>query len=249
MSSYTIVDGSYFCFYRYYALVNWWRLSHQDGETHIDNLEFFNKFKKLCKEYIQKKFKDSLVIFAKDCKRENIWRNAHYPTYKAGRKPPPEDMSKFFIALYEICEELSIKVLAHPSLEADDCAAIYAKHLLEQGSESICIVASDHDYFQLPIEIKLVNLAFKNIGSDRNPAFELFCKKVKGDSCDNINPIFSKCGPKTLLKYFNDISLFNEHMKREKKEEIFALNSLLIDFNNIPQNLVEEFTNNNISIK
>ena len=24
------VDGSYYCFYRYYALLNWWKSAHQD---------------------------------------------------------------------------------------------------------------------------------------------------------------------------------------------------------------------------
>jgi len=246
-----LVDGSYFCFYRYHALVNWWRLA-KSGETHIGNPEFMEKFKKICSEHIQKnilkKTGGTSLLFAKDCKREEIWRNAHIPDYKAGRKPPAEDMSPFFAAVYEICAASGIRILSHAGLEADDCIAIFAKHALSEG-DSVTIVTSDRDYFQLPSEIAIFNMAFKNIGCGRDPAFELFSKIVLGDKSDNIKGIFRKCGPKTVEKYFKDRLLFEEQIKRENCECLFALNTLLVDFNSIPTHIVDEYKNNNIVIK
>ena len=46
--NYILIDGSYFIFYRYYALLAWWKLAKQDEtiEIPIDNEEFVEKFKK-----------------------------------------------------------------------------------------------------------------------------------------------------------------------------------------------------------
>ena len=43
-----LIDLSYFIFYRYYALVQWWKLAKPDNElgNPIENLEFVEKFKK-----------------------------------------------------------------------------------------------------------------------------------------------------------------------------------------------------------
>ena len=251
METVVIIDGGYFCFYRYHALVNWWRLSHPD-ESHIGNAMFFEKFKKIVGEHLSPKGilkrlgvgLSGRLLIAKDCKRKDIWRIHHWPEYKLGRAEPPEDMAPFFAAVYEICQSSGIQILAHPSLEADDCAALYVKH---GGCNQFIIITSDHDYFQLPIlNIKLMNLAFKEIGVGRDPAFELFCKIVKGDKCDNIKPIFSRCGPKTLEKYFKDNSLLVEELKREGKS--CDLNRLLVDFNQIPIEIVEEYKNKNLCI-
>jgi 5'-3' exonuclease len=104
------VDGSYYCFYRYYSLLNWWKNAFPEEplENPIENHVFVEKFKKTFVESLQqipkklnlikpkprgkhkapKAPNDEPIIkliVGKDCKRENIWRNEFYHKYKATR--------------------------------------------------------------------------------------------------------------------------------------------------------------------
>ena len=90
--TFIFVDGSYYCFYRYYALLNWWKNAHP--ETTLDdpyqNKNFVDKFKKTFVENllaIPKKLKiqKPILVVGKDCKRENIWRMELFPKYKSNR--------------------------------------------------------------------------------------------------------------------------------------------------------------------
>ena len=38
MTNYILIDGSYFVFYRYYALLNWWKLAKKEipATVHVD---------------------------------------------------------------------------------------------------------------------------------------------------------------------------------------------------------------------
>ena len=38
MSTLIFIDGSYYIFYRYYALLNWWKFQNKDDDN-IDNLK------------------------------------------------------------------------------------------------------------------------------------------------------------------------------------------------------------------
>ena len=94
------IDMSYYIFYRFFALSNWYKRSQEDildVENILDNKIFMEKYHKLFIENIkkiQKKYniQNSLVIFAKDCRRYDIWRNEHYNQYKQNR----DDKNKRF---------------------------------------------------------------------------------------------------------------------------------------------------------
>ena len=62
-----------------------------------------------------------------------------------------------------------------------------------------------------------------------------------GDKSDDIPSIFNKCGPKTALKYYNDTGAFEAQLKKENAYELYKKNKKLIDFNEIPDILVEQF--------
>ena len=91
--------------------------------------------------------------------------------------------------------------------------------------------------------IQIWNLAGKQISLDKNGLKELFCKIVMGDVSDNIPAILKKCGPKTALKCFQNPTYFGERLQKENALEKRELNQLLIDFNNIPEYLKEEYLN------
>jgi 5'-3' exonuclease len=128
--TFIFIDGSYFCFHRYYSLLNWWKNAFPDEslENPIENEKFVEKFKKTFIETVQsipkklnllpkKKSKKGSkepiennnesnikIIIGKDCKRENIWRNDLYDKYKATRVNSKENGfmgGPFFKMVYE----------------------------------------------------------------------------------------------------------------------------------------------------
>ena len=61
MTEFILVDGSYFCFFRYHALLTWWKNAHRDdplGDIPIENEIFVEKFKKYanknCMKFLRK---------------------------------------------------------------------------------------------------------------------------------------------------------------------------------------------------
>ena len=267
--TYIFIDGSYYNFYRYHSLLTWWKNAFpEDTECLLNSFEnptFVEKFKKTFSDNIkslQKKLQIDksivpTIIVGKDCKREHIWRTSLFPEYKGTRLKNDGFMGgPFFKMVYD--EDLFIKagaksILSHPHLEADDCIAISVKRiLLEQSDSTIYIITSDKDYLQLAEpRVHLYNLAFKKLtdqkSSFQNPKCDLFCKIVMGDLSDNIASVFPKCGPKTALKYFENEELFKTRLNSSAEfQKNYELNSTLVDFNNIPTELVDEFFTKNV---
>jgi 5'-3' exonuclease len=264
--TFIFIDGSYFCFYRYHSLLTWWKNAYPEQSDVLkdpyNNEMFLEKFKKTFLETVKKipkgltldKSVKPEIIVAKDCKRESIWRNEFFPNYKGTRTNGPEDGfmgGPFFKMVYE--ENLFIEggakeIIKHPKLEADDCIAITVKQTLQKYPNcSIYIITSDKDYLQLAEpRVQLFNLAFKKLTDQKsctgNPECDLFCKIVSGDPSDNIQSVFPKCGQKTALKYFENRELFEKKLQEsEDFQKRYELNKKIIDFNNIPEVLVNEF--------
>jgi len=259
------IDGSYFCFYRYYSLINWWRNAYPEEplEDPFKNEKFVEKFRKTFVENVQQIPKklglnklnvEPIIIVGKDCKRENIWRNEFFPKYKATRANGAEDGfmgGPFFKMAYE--EELFVKggakaILKHSKLEADDCIAISVKRLTAKYPDcSIYIITSDKDYLQLNSHnVHLFNLAFKNIAENKSSTGDskkdLEIKIIMGDTSDNIPSVFPKCGPKTAQKCIEDPEFFKKKMAGNPDYfKQYELNKKIVDFNNIPEDLINEF--------
>ena len=89
MNNYILLDTSYFIFYRYYALIGWWKLAKPDdilGDP-FENEEFVEKFIKTFKDKLNEipkklKIKNYNIYAALDCPRGEIWRNSLYNKYK-----------------------------------------------------------------------------------------------------------------------------------------------------------------------
>jgi len=256
------IDGSYFCFYRYHSIMRWWKSAYPENPVSnpFENEQFVEKFRKtfvdtvknLAKNLKIDKETDPFIIVGKDCKRENIWRNEFYDKYKGTRVNDDGFMGgPFFKMVYEdnLFQEGGARaVLKHPKLEADDCVAIFVKHVVNNYPNSnVTVITSDKDYLQLAgPRVKIFNLGYKEISEATlggNAEADLFCKIVMGDTSDNIKSVLNKCGPKTALKCYNDRAYFDERMMKENAYEKFELNKKIIDFNCIPQNLIDEFVN------
>ena len=260
--TFIFVDGSYYCFYRYFALQQWWKNAYPDEhlEDPYQNEKFVEKFKKTFVENLEqipKKLKihkdpiKPILIVGRDCKREHIWRNDLYANYKANRVYDGFMGGPFFKMAYE--EELFEKggakaILKHPRLEADDCIALSVKYLKNKYPECrIYIITSDRDYLQLNAEnVHLYTLTYKNLAegitATGNAEDDLKIKILMGDNSDNIPSVFPKCGLKTAQKCIHDEEFFKKKMANNPAYYAqFELNEKLISFDKIPLNYVEEF--------
>jgi 5'-3' exonuclease len=253
--TYILLDTSYFIFYRYYALIGWWKLANPEIElgNPIENKEFVEKFKKTfvakLKEIPKRlKIKEYKLLAGLDCPREDIWRNSYYEKYKENRIYDDTFMGGPFFKLGKnILKELDIPMLYHNKLEADDCNALTCKYILSQNPNAlIYIIANDMDYLQLASDkVKIINLKYKDLTTSKkwsgNAELDLFCKIIIGDKSDDIPQIFKKCGLKTAIKYFENKELFHKQLKDENAYEKYNKNKKLIDFNEIPEDLMLEF--------
>jgi 5'-3' exonuclease len=187
--TFILVDTSYWIFYRYYAILQWWNHAKTEQplpENHIENEEFLEKFTKtflesltlfkkklkLHKERIKGQSKNipcPTIIAVRDCPRKDIWRNKLYQDYKGTR---PQDNSfngaPFFKFIYQnnnqkLYEAGVNHILQFPNLEADDIIAIVKQELRAKYHDSkIYIIANDHDYLQLLDEqTEIINFQYK----------------------------------------------------------------------------------------
>ena len=265
-----LVDTSYWIFYRYFALLQWWK--HVNPETDLNNNpyqneEFLEKFVKTFTESLEGfKKKQKLhkqrskpatpctIIACRDCPRSEIWRNSLYNSYKETRdKDDSFNGGPFFKHVYQDSNKLLYEagvnhVLQFPNLEGDDIIAICKKLIRQKYPEAqIIILANDHDYCQLLDDFtEIINFQNKNLKESKKIFPEadknLFYKIVLGDKSDNILPIFKKCGPKTCEKYYTNKELFLEALAKDKEaQDKYELNKKLVDFNEIPETLLNGF--------
>lgn len=256
------IDGSYFCFYRYYSMINWWKnmypLDEETLKNPYENEIFRNKFISIFINSVNQvvnnlqinKEEPYCIVVGKDCRRENIWRTKLFPEYKSGRNKDGFMGKQFFEMVYK--EELFQKgganlIISFDTLEADDCIAISTKFIQREYPEnSVFIITSDKDYLQLSSSnVQLYNLNYKKLTDLKSchgdPKLDLFCKIVAGDTSDNICSVLKRCGEKTAVKYYNNPGLFKNKLKEENAEEKYRFNKLLIDFNQIPEQLQDGF--------
>ena len=268
--TFILVDTSYWIFYRYFAIMQWWKHTNPDIElfedpyktpeflekfikTFLETLEGFKKKQKLHKQR-SKPATPCTIIAARDCPRKEIWRNKLYNSYKETRDKDDSFMGgPFFKHVYQDNNKLLYDaginhVLKFPNLEGDDIVAIAKKYLRNKYPDSmIYIIANDHDYLQLLDEnTEIINFQNKNLRENKKVFTEseknLFYKIVLGDKSDNIMPVFKKCGPKTCEKYYENKELFLEALAKDKEaKDKYELNKKIIDFNEIPEELVNKF--------
>lgn len=156
VTNYILIDGSYYCFYRYYALVRWFSKAYPDVvlDDPAQNPVFVEKYKKMFVEKLKeipKKLKlttnknsnqKTIMVLARDCHRANNWRNSVLSadkitligeTYKVGRNCDEEAFmgGPFFKMAYDtLFNEAGIEyILHHQNLEADDCIALFTNSL------------------------------------------------------------------------------------------------------------------------
>jgi 5'-3' exonuclease len=246
------IDGSYFVFFRYYAILNWYRLQKYTTPTQelLDDPMFVEKYTKMFEKSLLdlvKKYRVSWhnMVFFKDSPREEIWRNAIFPEYKQGRQDKEDTFNKnifkltYGVILPQMMEKYGLQCFGYNKLEADDLIAITKTKVRDQGSfAEIVIVTNDNDYIQLYDDhTRIVNLQGKDL-KDRVPVapeFYLKFKIIGGDKSDCIPAIMTKLGPKTAEKLSTDQAQLDKYFEKHPGAKAqYDINAQLIDMCNIP---------------
>ena len=156
--NFILIDGSYFIFYRYFAILSWFKLAKKDQIIDKDNppeenKEFINKFVKTFhtklteipkKLKINKSSSKPIMLVGRDCPRQDIWRMDLLKTYKANRVYDDTFLGgPFFKKAYNdnLFQKGGAKtIFRHPKLEADDCLAILTKIFYQNILKQIFIL-------------------------------------------------------------------------------------------------------------
>lgn len=203
------------------------------------------------------------TIIAKDSRLTKSFRYGLYPEYKLARKIQKAKRSQYKIG--PVFDELYANVfpsifgehcvqLAVDGAEGDDVIASIARsQRIGEEYERIILISSDRDFLQLQIDRPVTQYDAKgemvvpkikkgNEIISITPQQALMVKIISGDASDNIKPIKPKIGEIRALKYITEKSDEFKKMLKEEPEvaQKLVLNSKLIDFRNIPEELSQE---------
>lgn len=266
-NNYLIVDLSYWNFFRYYALIQWYKHAHPETDLPSDfdwttNIVFMEKFPKLFEDNLvqickKRNIPMSNIFLIKDCPRNDIWRVKHFDNYKGSREITYTKTNFQGGKVFKHCHEVIIpkfletykcKYFGFPTLEADDLIYLTTKKLMENPDNKLWIISSDKDLLQIldlgRERIIMMDASSKewNNKSKGSKEKDVWTKIIMGDTSDDIPKIIPGVGEKTLDKILNDLSLLEDYKKKDPTlEEKIAKNSLLVDFDNIPKELCDAF--------
>ena len=208
------------------------------------------------------------TIIAKDSRLVKSFRYSLYPEYKLARKIQKAKRSQYKIG--PVFDELYANVfpsifgeqtvqLAVDGAEGDDVIASIARgQRIGEEYERIILISSDRDFLQLQMdrpvtqydakgELVVPKIKHGNEIVSITPQQALMIKIISGDNSDNIKPIKPKIGEIRAYKYITEKTDEFKKMLKEEPEvaQKLVLNSKLIDFRNIPEELsqkvVDEF--------
>lgn len=208
MKRLVIIDGKSVFYRGYYAMPG---LSLRDG-TPTGGVYGFAS---LALEVI-KKLEPDYVAVAWDKPKTSIRRRLEIlPTYKAGRKKPPEDFFAQIPILKELIQAFRWPFYELDDYEADDIMGGLAKQAAEHDIEA-CLITSDLDMLQLVgplVHVYALKKGFSDIEQYSPEYFEqkygikvhqfLDLKALKGDNSDNI-PGVPGIGEKTAIQLLQE---------------------------------------------
>ncbi|MBR5745820.1 MAG: DNA polymerase I, partial [Clostridia bacterium] len=156
--------------------------------------------------------------------KEKTFRHKACDTYKATRKPMPEDLARQLPYARELLEALGITVVDCAGYEADDILGTYARQCAENG-DSAFLVTGDRDSFQLISDrvtvllasnedTKVMTPAAINEKYGVNPEQLIDVKAIMGDSSDNIAgvPGIGEKGALKLISQYGTLDGVYEHL-------------------------------------
>ena len=212
-----IIDGNSLLFRAYYATAypGVEIMRSQDGTPTNAIFAFSNMMNKILSD-----LKEGESIFVAFDAGKHNFRHDQLETYKANRKPAPEDLVKQFPIVREFLKALNIYQFEEVGFEGDDIAGTVAK-LAEKEGYTVNVYTSDRDFLQLVTDKISVNIIRKGM-SDVVPmtpslvketyGFEplqiIDYKGLRGDSSDNL-PGIPGIGEVTAVKLLSEYGSFD----------------------------------------
>ena len=217
MAKITIIDGNSLLFRAYFATAypGVEIMRNQEGIPTNAIFAFSNMINKI----ISSLKEDESIMVAFDAGKQTF-RKEQLDTYKANRKPTPEDLVVQFPIARDFLKALGIFQFEEEGFEGDDIAGTVAK-LAEKEGYQVSIYTSDRDFLQLVDEKTTVHIIRKGL-SDVVPmtpelvketyGFEplqiIDYKGLRGDSSDNL-PGIKGIGEKTAVKLIQEYGNFD----------------------------------------
>ncbi len=217
MAKLTIIDGNSLLFRAYFATAYPGAeiMRNQDGIPTNAIFAFSNMINKIVSS-----LKEGESIFVAFDAAKHNFRHDALETYKANRKPAPEDLVKQFPIAREFLNAFGIFQFEEEGFEGDDIAGTVAKLAEKEGYE-VSIYTSDRDFLQLVSDKITVQTIRKGLSDilEMTPemvketyGFEplqiIDYKGLRGDSADNL-PGIPGVGEKTAVKLIQEYGSFD----------------------------------------
>ena len=212
-----IIDGNSLLFRAYYATAypGVEIMRSQDGTPTNAIFAFSNMMNKIIAD-----LKEGECIFVAFDAGKHNFRHDQLETYKANRKPAPEDLVKQFPLVREFLKALGIFQFEEVGFEGDDIAGTVAK-LAEKEGYTVNLYTSDRDFLQLVTDKIRVNVIKKGLSDVVEMTPELVketygfeplqiidYKGLRGDASDNL-PGIPGIGEKTAVKLIEEYGSFD----------------------------------------
>ncbi len=227
MDKITIIDGNSLLFRAYYATAypGVEIMHNKDGVPTNAVFAFSNMINKIVSS-----LKEGERIFVAFDAGKHNFRHDALETYKANRKPAPEELVAQFPIAREFLRAFGIFQFEEIGFEGDDIAGTVAK-LAEKNGMEVTIYTSDRDFLQLVTDKISVNIIKKGLSDvvkmtpqvvydtyGFEPKQIIDYKGLRGDSSDNL-PGIPGVGEKTAVKLIQDYGSFDniiEHVDEIK---------------------------------
>lgn len=212
-----IIDGNSLLFRAYYATAypGVEIMRSQDGTPTNAIFAFSNMINKILSD-----LKEGECIFVAFDAGKHNFRHDQLETYKANRKPAPEDLVKQFPLVRDFLKAVNIYQFEEIGFEGDDIAGTVAK-LAEKEGYTVNLYTSDRDFLQLVTDKISVNIIKKGLSDVMVMTPELVketygfeplqiidYKGLRGDSSDNL-PGIPGIGEKTAVKLIEEYGSFD----------------------------------------
>lgn len=219
-----IIDGNSLLFRAYYATAYGGNeiMRTKDGTPTNAIFSFSNMLNKVLQS-----LKEGDALFVGFDTGKATFRHKEDDTYKANRKPAPEDLKIQMPIVREMLHALDIFTFEKEGFEADDICGTVSKMLGKDGYDVI-VYTSDRDFLQLidkKVSIHIIKTGMSNIVVMNEKTMpELYgfqplqiidYKGLRGDSSDNL-PGIPGVGDKTAVKLIQDYGSFEAIVEAAK---------------------------------
>ena len=218
MAKITIIDGNSLLFRAYYATAypGVEIMRNQEGIPTNAIFAFSNMINKI----IAGLKEDECIMVAFDHGKQTF-RKEQLESYKANRKPAPQELVEQFPIARDFLRALGIFQFEEEGFEGDDIAGTVAKMAEKEGYQ-VNIYTSDRDFLQLVDEKTTVHIIRKGLSDvvamtpevvldtyGFAPLQIIDYKGLRGDSSDNL-PGIKGIGEKTAVKLIQEYGSFDE---------------------------------------